>query len=982
MWSIFKNVWLGVALIVAVSALLLYSDLESRKDAQDNEHKERVMRVAILQHASQAVLDDGREGAIAGLRDQGWVEGQNLKIDVFNAQGDMPTAHNMATAIVGGKYDLMISISTLSLQALANANQRGKTPHIFGLVTDPAAAGVGISATDPMDHPAHMAGYGTMQPVRRSFEIAREIDPNMKTVGIVWNVSEANSEKQLEMAREIAKEMGITLKEANAENSMGVGEATAALAARGVDAIWAPGDVTIIVAMDALVSAARSNNIPVFTVIPPNVDRGAVFDVGADYWTVGYKVGELAGQVLDGLDPATVPIVNYMPEVIMLNEQAAAKSKGNWQFPPKLVADAKVIIDKDGKRTERASNKPMNLKPEPGRIYKLGVAYFAPEESWQRCYNGLFDGLKELGFEPGKNLEVTAQHAGAEMINIRPILQNLDNSDVDVIVTFTTPVLQGATTAVDKHPVVFTYVTDPIAAGAAKTLTDHHPNITGIGSMPPLADTLRLAELLLPNVKKYGTIYNAGEANSVKEVTIFEQLLKERGGELIKLTAGNSNEVIQTVQALVGRDIDAVYLPSDNTVYQAFEPVAEIINEAGLPLINGDASVQGPILSVGPGYYYSGKAAAKPLAQVLLGANPGTIPMENVSVNNIAFNEDIARQLKLPVSDAFRAALKAEEEKLAAKNNPAPRKAKANPNPSGKKWKITIFSYVESPPFEEAYEGILQALKESPLKEGKDYEISFYSAQGDMGALNSIVDAALTDRADMIVALSTPGLQTAIRKTDKTPIVFGVVSDPIVAGAGKSNTDHQPNVAGIAVGLPAEEMLDILQKYFPQYKTIGTLFCPNEANSENSKRLFEAACKARGIKLEAVAVNSSGDLADAALALMSRSQLDAVVQIPDNLSSAGFGAIANAAQKTQTPLLSMNSVTVAMGAAYAMGRDYYEAGHETGVVMLQIIGGENPADIPFRVSPHIISKASEANAEKLGMKLPPALLDTIQPSAH
>src|SRR5690606_979887 len=104
---------------------------------------------------------------------------------------------------------------------------------------------------------------------------------------------------------------------------------------------------------------------------------------------------------------------------------------------------------------------------------------------------------------------------------------------------------------------------------------------------------------------------------------------------------------------------------------------------------------------------------------------------------------------------------------------------------------------------------------------------------------------------------------------------------------------------------------------------------------------------------------------------------DAVVQIPDNLSSAGFTAIANAAAKTQTPLLSMNSSAIDMGAAFSLGRDYYESGLETGKVMLQIIAGENPANIPFRDSPYIISAASEANAKKLGMTLPPALLETV-----
>ncbi|WP_309396361.1 ABC transporter substrate-binding protein [Cerasicoccus maritimus] len=970
MLKILKNLWLGCALILAASALLLYSDLDSRESDESDDGIRTTKRIAILQHASQEVLDDGREGMLAGLRKRGWIEGENLEVKVFNAQGDMPTAHTMASAMASGNYDLLLSISTPSLQAVANANTDGKTPHVFGLVTDPSATGVGISATDPLDHPSYMAGYGTMQPVERAFQIVREMNPQIKKIGTVYNAAEANSIKQIEMARAICADMDIKLEEAMAENATAVGEAAAALVARGVEAIWVPGDVTVIVAIDVLIGAA--GNIPVFTVIPPNVDRGVLFDIGANYYMVGEHTGLLAGDILNGRDPASVEIVNYMPELLMINAQALEDAKGKWSIPAELKNNAQVYIDKDGKRTERLPADASQYQAEPGKNYKIAIAYYAPEESWERCVQGLFDGLKDLGFEEGKNLEVARAHAQAEMINIRPMLLNFDSSDVDVIVTFTTPVLQSATTAVEKHPVVFTYVTDPIAAGAGKSFTDHNPNLTGVGSMPPLKDTVNLTTLLLPRVKRIGALYNSGEANSVKEVTVLEEELKKKNIELVSVTAANSNEVIQAIQALVARNLDAVYLPSDNTVYQAFEPVAQIVAEAELPLINGDPSVTGPILSVGPGYYFSGAGAAPLLARVLLGEDPADIPMENVSVNNARFDEDVAKKLGIPVSKEFRAALKEAQAEMTAANE----KEYVNPNPSGKTWKITIVAYVESPPFEEGYEGIKAALEQSDLKEGKDYELTFKSAQGDIAALNGIIDNALTERADLIVALSTPGLQTAMRKTDETPIVFGIVSDPVIAGAGKSFTDHQANVTGVAVSLPTDEMLDVLQKYFPQYQRIGTLFCPNEANSENSEKLFTAACQERGIELVTVAVNSSAELSDAALALMSK-DLDAVVQIPDNLSSAGFTAISAAADKTQTPLLSMNSVTVELGAAYAMGRDYYEAGFETGLTMLEVIGGKDIAKIPFRNSPRIVSSASKKNAEKLGMTLPPALLETV-----
>ncbi|MFK5922984.1 MAG: ABC transporter substrate-binding protein [Verrucomicrobiota bacterium] len=978
----FKRLILGFALIGATSALLLLSDLGSRIKPESTEVK-RVMRIALLQHASQTVLDDGREGMIAGLKARGWEEGKNLEIKFFNAQGDMPTAQAIATSMVAGGYDLLLSVSTPSLQAVANANKAGKVNHVFGLVTDPYGAGVGISREDHLQHPAHLAGYGTLQPVKLAFETARQFNPRLAEVGVVWNASETNSLAQLEIARKVCQQLGIELKESPVDNTAGVGEAAAALVARGVQAIWVPGDVTVIVGIDPLIAAANKARIPVFTVIPPNIEKGALFDLGADYRQVGRQTGLLAGDILSGRSPATVTIDNYMPEVLLLNEQVLPKFGENWSLPVGMADRAEIRIDADGKehRKEKidAESGLTLLTPEPGRVYKMALAYFAPEESFELCQKGLFDGLKDLGFVEGKNLKVSRSHAQAEMVNIRPMMMNFDSSDVDVIVAFSTPVLQGAIAAVKQHPVVFTFVTDPVAAGAGKSFTDHNANVTGIGSMPPLADTLRLTLKALPNIKKLGTLYNSGEANSVKEITLLREICKQEKLELVEMTCATTSEVIQAAQALVSRQVDAIYVPADNIVYQAFDAVVKTADTANLPLINSDANVDGPIISIGPGYYYSGQSAAEPLARIFLGESPANIPMANVSVIEGRFNRKVAEGLGIKVPEdvikEIETSGKAPEKKYTAGTTKD--KVSQSPNPSGKKWNIAVAIYIESPPFEQAMEGLKKVLGYSELKEGVDYTLKVRNAQGDVSVLNGIVDAIITDRADLVVPLSTPALQATIRKIKDVPIVFGVVADPVVAGAATSYEDHLPNVTGAAVAAPVIKMLDVLEKHFPQYKKLGTVYCPSETNSENNKHQLQLECEKRGLSLKAVAANTSLELSDAALALVI-SPIDAVLQIPDNLSSSGFSAITRAARQAQKPLLSLNSVTVDMGAAYAMGRDYYQSGEETGKMILQVIGGQDPASIPIRLSPDTYSAASPANAAKLGMTLPKALLGEVK----
>jgi len=654
-----RRLALGLALILAASGVLLQSDLASRhkevKPAAD-----RVMQVALLQHASQSIIDQGCAGMIAGLAERGWTDGKNMRLRRFNAEGDNTVGQAIAREMVSSGNDLLITATTPSLLAVANANKNAQISHVFGLVADPASTGLGISRENPLDHPAWMAGYGTMQPVKRAFELARQINPSLKSVGVAWNTSEANAEAQMKIARKICADMGIALSEANVENSAGVGEAAAALQARGVEAIWVCGDTTVMTAIDTLIAAAKKGHIPVFTVLPPNVQRGALFDIGADYHEVGRLTGLLAGDVLNGRDPATIPVENVMPEIFTVNLQAAAQAGPKWKVPEELIGKAQTVIEPDGQQ----------------RIM----------------------------------------------------------------------------------------------------------------------------------------------------------------------------------------------------------------------------------------------AAATP--------RPTATP---------------------------------------------------NPNPKGRKWKISVVLFSESPPAEETLEGMQDEWKKSALIEGKDYEIKLRCAQGDIAALSGIFDAAVTDGADIIVPVSTPSLQAALHRVRGVPIVFSLVADPMAAGAGKSYTDHQPNVTGVAVMGPAAEMLDMIAQYFPQYKKLGTLFCPAEANSVALKEAMEKLCVERGFTLEAIAANSAGELPDAALALMSR-PIDAVMQISDNLSSAGFTAITKAARQSKKPLISLNSTTVPLGAAVAMGRDYHHAGEVTVDMIEQVIAGGDPGKIPFTLPPNVVLTVSPANAAAVGMTIPEGLL--------
>jgi ABC-type uncharacterized transport system substrate-binding protein len=274
---------------------------------------------------------------------------------------------------------------------------------------------------------------------------------------------------------------------------------------------------------------------------------------------------------------------------------------------------------------------------------------------------------------------------------------------------------------------------------------------------------------------------------------------------------------------------------------------------------------------------------------------------------------------------------------------------------------------------EDAMRGFRDGLKEAGLKAGPDFTLRTLCAQGDMAGLGSLFDSAKTGGVDLFVIYGTPTLQVAIRQIRETPVVFTVVADPVVAGAGKSDEDHLPNITGVYTRGPYGEMADMLQRHFPQIKRVGTLFCPAEANSVANKDMFVREATRCGLTVQAVAANSASELPDAAMALCGH-RLDAVVQVVDNLSATGFPAIARAATQAHLPLFACHAAAAEQGAVMVLARDYYDAGRDTALKAVRIMRGESPKGIPL--SPPMTTQkiVNLKQARETGLTIPEVLL--------
>ena len=345
--------WLPLMLVlVAASALLLATDRASSRRT--------VPAVAVLQQVSTPVLDDAVSGMIDGLAEKGFVDGTTVTIRRYNAEGDLSQANAIAREIVGGPFDVALTSSTPSLQALATANERGRPEgrrlvHVFAAVADPFSAGIGLDRRDPLVHPSHLVGYGSLAPVEATFRLLQAIGPHVRHVGVAHNPAESNSRRYMELTRATCAARKLELLEAAVENSSGVVEAVQATIARGAEVVFIPGDTTVVSVVDSVVATAAKAGLPVFSVTPGAPDRGTLFDIGYDFHQVGLLAGRVAADILAGEDPATIPIgetSRAIPPRLTVNLEAPGYDRSRWRVPEEILQQAKVVIAAGGRRDQ------------------------------------------------------------------------------------------------------------------------------------------------------------------------------------------------------------------------------------------------------------------------------------------------------------------------------------------------------------------------------------------------------------------------------------------------------------------------------------------------------------------------------------------------------------------------------------------------------------------------------------------------------
>lgn len=304
-----------------------------------NKNKEqenrKIIKVGVLQLLSHPALDAIYKGFEDELNKEGYKVGENIKIDLQNAQGDQSNLATMSKKLSSENNNIFVGITTPATLSLSNEIKN--KPIIMGGITYPVEAGL---IKDEQLPETNITGVSDRTPIKKQLEVMKKIIPNLKKVGVLYTASEDNSIKQAKEAEEYAKELGLEVKLSTIANTNDIQQVTESLA-NETQAIFIPIDNTLASAMDTVIKVTDKKKIPVFPSADTMVEAGGVLGIAVDQYNIGVETAKVLIKVLNGADPKNTPIVLANEGIIYLNEKKA-KILG-LNIPEEISSKAKKV---------------------------------------------------------------------------------------------------------------------------------------------------------------------------------------------------------------------------------------------------------------------------------------------------------------------------------------------------------------------------------------------------------------------------------------------------------------------------------------------------------------------------------------------------------------------------------------------------------------------------------------------------------------
>lgn len=283
----------------------------------------------------------------------------------------------------------------------------------------------------------------------------------------------------------------------------------------------------------------------------------------------------------------------------------------------------------------------------------IGITQIAEHPSLDAAREGFKDALLDSGYTE-ETISFDEQNAQGEMATATSIASKFAADDVDLVLAIATPAAQATAQAITDIPILFTAVTEPLEAGLVDSWEEPGANVSGTSDLNPVEEQIGLITEILPEAKTVGVIYSSGEVNSEVQVELAREAAEKAGLTLKEVTVSASADVAQAADSI--KDVDAIYVPTDNTVVEGLESVIQVAEDQQILLIvgEGDSVERGGVATFGLNYYELGYQTGKMAARILLDdEDPATMAVETQDVMQLIVNEAAAERMGITLPDGF-----------------------------------------------------------------------------------------------------------------------------------------------------------------------------------------------------------------------------------------------------------------------------------------------------------------------------------------
>ena len=286
---------------------------------------------------------------------------------------------------------------------------------------------------------------------------------------------------------------------------------------------------------------------------------------------------------------------------------------------------------------------------------------------------------------------------------------------------------------------------------------------------------------------------------------------------------------------------------------------------------------------------------------------------------------------------------------------------------------VGIVQLVEHAALDAANKGFVEGLASKGYKEGQNIAYDRQNAQADQSNLQNIAHRFVNNKVNLICAIATPAAQTVANVTSDIPIVATAVTDYKTAKLVKDNAKPGTNVTGTTDMNPVEQQLDLLLKLVPNAKSVGTIYCSSEVNSQLQVDILKKAAAAKGVTIKEATVSNVNDIQQAARSLVGKVQ---AIYVPtDNVLASAMPTLVSVTEEAKLPVICGEGGMVKAGGLATLGVDYYKLGFQAGEMAADILSGKSkPADMAIQAQKEFKAMVNLKEAEKIGLKVPEDVL--------